>query len=237
MYLTAHKVRNPSAEGINAFLHVHKDVPLPYRSPAVPDIDRVSQFAGGYEVAKDVDVRPGGNDVLAYLDLVAPDDVGDAALRAAVDSLSRRVSEGDPIPVTVIGDGVAARFGGTIDVAERAGEPSRVLRELTERCLRLLPHRFDPVPEPTGPYAIWVAAGAEGARLWLPPATLSRLPQSPSRRLRILIPHDVLAGGPPFDALRESALALLGLGEADVRSAGGVEFVDPRTARVLWRRE
>lgn len=235
MYLTAHRVRTSAGEGVNAFLHLHRDTPIPYVAPGAPDIDLVSQLACGYEVCKETDVRPGGNEVLAYLDLVARDDVAESDLRVAVDTLVDSLAGGKSIPVTVAVQGVSARFGCTVGVAGMPGAPSRELGELAGRCLRLLPQRHLPPLQVRGPYVVWIAAGAEGLRLWLPPATLARLPRSPSRQVRMLIPHEALAAGAPVDLLRDSALVLLGLTKEAIDTAGGVELVDPRTARVLAR--
>ena len=236
MYLTAHHVQpKAGAPGINAFLSLHREQPLPLRGPDVPDIDYVSQFAGGYPVAEDRPVRPGGNTVTAYLDLVAPDAVSETELRSAVAALRARVGSSDRTPITVPANGVAARFGAVVPMDDRADERRMLLDRLEAAALALLPRRNSPPRPVSGPYVVWATAGAEGVRLWLPPVTLQRLPQSPARRARMLVPAEVLrdASGTAVDALGETAVALLGVGDADLAREGGVEIVDPQSAKTL----
>jgi hypothetical protein len=204
------------------------------RSAGVPDVDYVSQFAAGYPVAEDRPVRPGGNTVTAYLDLVAPDDADEADLRRAVAALRQRLGE-EPTPVTVAVTGVAARFGAVVTLDGRPEAQQALLDRLEAAALALVPRRNAPPRPVRGPYVVWADASAEGVRLWLPPATLQRLPRSPARRARVLVPTDVLrdASSTAFDALGETAVALLGLGDAELAREGGVEILDPQSAKTL----
>lgn len=76
MYLTAQHVRSRSGEdGVQAYLHLH-DLPAA-RFP--PDPLTVPQEHPGRMVRSHVGLRPGGNHVLSYLDIVAPDAAGGEA--------------------------------------------------------------------------------------------------------------------------------------------------------------
>lgn len=235
MYLTAHQVRSSSGEeGVNAFLGMHRDQALPLGRPDEPDIDYVAQLAGGYPVAEQRALRPGNNTVTAYLDLVAPDAVREVDLGSAVSRIRSRIGS-ERTPITELGGGVAARFGAVLAMDERHDDLRRLLERLWVAAAALLARRYDPAPAVSGPLVVWAASVADGVRLWLPPATLSRLPRSPARRVRILVPHEVMQDGTPMGVLREAAVALLGIGDSGSPNDAGVEIVDPRTAKTLAR--
>jgi hypothetical protein len=69
MYITAHLVKSgDQREGINAFLHVHG------ASFAWPeDASSLPETTPGRTVLHRTDLPPGGNQVRAYLDILAPD--------------------------------------------------------------------------------------------------------------------------------------------------------------------
>lgn len=70
MYLTSHHVVSPSSgqEGINAFLYLHGEHSWSVRPPEIPDQNP------GVLRAQSISVRPPGNEVRSYLDIVAPDE-------------------------------------------------------------------------------------------------------------------------------------------------------------------
>ena len=233
MYLTAQRVRSKAGqEGINAFLHQHRDQHLPLKGVDEPDIDQVSRLVAGYPVAASHDVPPGNNQVIAYLDLVAADTVPQAHLQAAVAHLHSRIGL-EPLPISVGVCGVAARFGALPDDRQGAPDLHTWLESLRDAALALLTHRNDPPRQASGAYVVWASSGADGVRLWLPPATLARLPQPLARRMRVLVPHEVLQTD-ALDALQEVASFVLGLDEAQLRQHG-VEIVDPSSAKILAR--
>lgn len=94
MYATAHRVRSgKDVEGINAFLHRHgQDAAWPADPSAIPERDP------GQQVWDAVTVPPGGNDVLSYLDVIAPDGVGVEELDVALTGLwlDLQAAEQDP---------------------------------------------------------------------------------------------------------------------------------------------
>ena len=94
MYATAHRVRSRrDVEGINAFLHRHgHDVAWPADPSAIPERDP------GQQVWEAVAVVPGGNEVLSYLDVIAPDGVGVDELEVALTGLwlDLQAAEQDP---------------------------------------------------------------------------------------------------------------------------------------------
>jgi hypothetical protein len=77
MYVAAQRVRSPGgASGINAFLFLHGDQEIPDSSWACPDVDVIAEHAPGTLVVQRVEQPSGGNDILSYLDVAAPDAIG-----------------------------------------------------------------------------------------------------------------------------------------------------------------
>jgi hypothetical protein len=89
MYLTAHLLRSgDQREGINAFLHVHG---VSFAWP--DDASSLPETAPGRTVLHRTDLPPGGNQVRAYLDILAPDRTPRAELAEALTALSRDLRE------------------------------------------------------------------------------------------------------------------------------------------------
>jgi hypothetical protein len=134
MYVTAQRVVAPLGdEGINAFLHLHgrefawPDDPGPLASRNPGDL-----------IERATEVAPGGNRVLAYLDVLAPDGTERAAIARAFAELSADL-DGRANPTWYEREGVTVRFG--VDRAiEAQGLEARVaqLGWLTASVERLM---------------------------------------------------------------------------------------------------
>lgn len=70
MYLTSHHVVSPSSghEGVNSFLYLHGAYTWTELPPGIPDQNP------GTLTAQSISVRPPGNRVRSYLDIIAPDE-------------------------------------------------------------------------------------------------------------------------------------------------------------------
>ncbi len=70
MYLTSHHVVSPSGEheGVNTFLYLHGAYTWTQLPPEIPDKNP------GTLTAQSISVRPPGNRVRSYLDIIAPDE-------------------------------------------------------------------------------------------------------------------------------------------------------------------
>jgi hypothetical protein len=139
MFATAHRVRSYNGQtGINAFVHFHgagfpwpaEPWHLPEDAPGEPDPAR-----------ERIDIRPGGNRVCAFLDLLAPDGTPTAALEIAVEALWLELTEAEASgvsttdPIAYECEGVAMRFG----VPDKAAtQGSRELLALMEALRPLL---------------------------------------------------------------------------------------------------
>ncbi|MBI3204057.1 MAG: hypothetical protein HYZ29_21145 [Myxococcales bacterium] len=80
MYLTSHHVVSPSSgqEGVNTFLYLHGPYTWTQPPPGIPDQNP------GTLSAQSISVRPPGNRVRSYLDIVAPDETRWAEVRSAL---------------------------------------------------------------------------------------------------------------------------------------------------------
>ena len=89
MYLTAHLVKSrDQREGMNAFLHVHG---VGFAWP--DDASSLPETAPGRTVLDCTDLPPGGNQIRAYLDILAPDRTPRAEIEEALTALSQDLHE------------------------------------------------------------------------------------------------------------------------------------------------
>ncbi|HVV81751.1 MAG TPA: hypothetical protein VHE35_01685 [Kofleriaceae bacterium] len=88
MLLTAQRVVSPATgvHGVNVYLFAHG----PYTWPHVPDAF-LPEVDPGELVQQWLQIDPGGNDVVSYLDVVAPDEVQHVDLHQRLASLKFRL--------------------------------------------------------------------------------------------------------------------------------------------------
>jgi hypothetical protein len=132
MYVTAHRVRDSQGnQAIHTFLRRHDrhDCPFPEDPVSVP------QFAPGRLVRKNVTLTPGGNTVLSYLDLMAPEGAWSDAWRAPLVKLAARIDERESPLIAEI-ERLTVIFGAT-DEMRTADE----YRQLLQAALSLLDTR------------------------------------------------------------------------------------------------
>lgn len=116
MYVTAHHVSNEHKTGINAFIHKHGEA---FCWPDEPW--RLPETEPGAMVGDKVQVKPGGNAVHSYLDVLSPDDVSPDEIGAALiglwlELLTDEAAPGSPAgllpnPVVYRRGRVVLRFG------------------------------------------------------------------------------------------------------------------------------
>jgi hypothetical protein len=235
MYLTAHRVRTRGGvEGVNAYLSLHGDTALPLAHDAAPDLDRISQSVGGVVVARHEDVPPGGNQVLVFLELAAADGLSAAELHGALDELGAS-ARANGLPVSMRRANLAARCQAVVALSDLPTLGVGAFDELRDKALALRPEREREQVD-AGAYVVHAGYSFEGVRLWLPPATLARVEDSPMRRMRLSVPGDLLrAPHEPLAVLREAAQTLLGVTASELDRVGGIEILDPRTGTVFAR--
>ena len=94
MYLTAHRVREShgTATGLNVFFHTHdgKDI-FAGSHEDVELIRRTTEADPGRLVGKWTELKAGGNTVLSYLDVIAPDGTSKADLTDALEKFRSKI--------------------------------------------------------------------------------------------------------------------------------------------------
>lgn len=107
MLLTAQRVISPAsqARGVNVYRYAHG----PHDWERVPD-KFLPEANPGELVAQWIQLRPGGNRVVSFLDVVAPDDMNVVQLQQALTSL-KRVLQDQGNPTTAYLDPLWVRFG------------------------------------------------------------------------------------------------------------------------------
>jgi hypothetical protein len=125
MYATAHRVlstRN-SREGINAFLHTHgHDFPWPEDAASLPEVNP------GRLEDEIIGIRPGGNRVRAYLDILAPDTIALNDLLSTLGKLSASIPSLDN-PLVTHDSTITIRFGVEPALENERAEQFKILVE------------------------------------------------------------------------------------------------------------
>ncbi|HRI68000.1 MAG TPA: hypothetical protein PK156_27375 [Polyangium sp.] len=130
MYITAQRVRSPFPirEGINAFLHEHRAKEYAKIEWEKPDLTRIADHEPGILTAQDVDLRPGGNSVLSFLDIVVKDDAPQKQIDEALAKFRKRLTSSAPRRVAVYG-GVGIRLNVDAGLESKLIEEFDVLRK------------------------------------------------------------------------------------------------------------
>ena len=139
MYLTAHRVRRIKGEqdevGIDAFLHRHEADDFPNTAFDDQVIDWITNKNPGKLIAESVDLVPGGNTVLSFIDIVGKEDIDSTRIQHLLDQTEPEI-EGMHAPITKYAPArdLAVRFGITMGL--KGGEVKEY-KALTERAMRL----------------------------------------------------------------------------------------------------
>ncbi len=135
MYTTAHRVRSRDGQsGVNSFRYEHGDDEGGLINWDTPDVAAIADGYLGVLMVQSYDVPPGGNRVLAYLDVAAADGVEIQRVVRALDVLSNQVGR-EPSPIVVVLNGVGVRFGWEYGVTPAV---RREFDELRSRILEIL---------------------------------------------------------------------------------------------------
>ncbi len=141
MYATAHRVsRQETGEtGINAFLYLQGFQAHHVTSAwTAADIERVTANEPGTLANKHCSMAQGGNTVMSYLDVIAPDGISAQIIASAFGAFAPVVGT-DEMPIMRVFNNVAINFSLAVRLY---GQEEREYGELCATILRLL--------EPTG---------------------------------------------------------------------------------------
>jgi hypothetical protein len=138
MYLTAHRVKShdEAATGVNVFFHLH-GVKDPFASSLGDQelLRLVTESEPGRLVGQWTDLKPGGNTVLSYLDVIAPDGTRGSVLEQALDDLRGALPAEEAQPSLRSHGKVVVAFGAAFGLRGAAR-----LREFDELRLALQTH-------------------------------------------------------------------------------------------------
>ena len=143
MYLTAHRVRQMKGEGfkigIDAFLHQHEEHELPENMQEDNSIvDQIANQNPGTLIAESVDLVPGGNAVLSFVDIVGKENLDQEYIQGFLDQKERDIEhhfQEKHVPFTDSNRDIAVQFGVSYGLR---GQEVREYKALTERAIRLL---------------------------------------------------------------------------------------------------
>ena len=230
IYITAQKVLSPTTgqSGVNAFR---------YAQAAVRSFELVEVDDPGVLEAQRIQVPPGGNEVLCFLDVLAPDGTEPSAFKLVLETLRQTWEHGrrdgavqedvhalfvpGRIPVESIADDLGRLISGLVEVAEASPAPSA---------------------RDGRPITIIVTSTEEGRRYALDEDSRRRVQLVSGAVLggrSVTLAHEIGAHyaasrvfGDLYDALLGS---LTGLDALRLQSEfGGVRFVDEPTRKTLW---
>lgn len=144
MYLTAQRIQRikDGKVGINAFLHQHGEHDLPgnMQFDEGDSIDQIINQYPGKLIAESVDLVPGGNRVLSFVDIVGMEDTDRERIQNFLDIVERNI-EGIEAPITESAPDLSVRFGITLGLQ---GNEVREYKTLTEQAMHLFESRNPP---------------------------------------------------------------------------------------------
>ena len=143
MYLTAHRVRRIRGEkvevGIDAFLHQHEAPELPEDMQDNKNIiDQIAYENPGKLIAESVDLVPGGNAVLSFVDIVGKENLDQEYIQDFLAQKEHDIKQHFQekyVPFTDSDRDIAVQFGVSYGLR---GQEVREYNALTERAMRLL---------------------------------------------------------------------------------------------------
>lgn len=221
MYLVAQQVESPRGSiGTNVVMYRHATTPAPINWES-PDLEAIASQYPGERVAQHVEVVPGGNSVICYLDVAAHDAVSHQKINAALDALSSQVQEGTS-GAALHGE-VAVEFRVTM-MRARNGVVARFI-ELRDAMLHLLEHQNEAAqPLHAQRLTIRVEKNIDHWRYSLEPQDRDRVPAIVTS---VTVPFDVADdfGAMYGDLLPHAAEWVTGLSRSQLLKLGGVRFI------------
>lgn len=146
MYLTAHRLQrikgNKVDVGINAFLYQHEaqDLPEDTRFDTEGIIEQITQQNLGKLIAESIDLVPGGNSGISFVDIVGRESLDKERIREFLDQMEPAI-EGLYRPVTKSAPDIAVKFAIPLGLQ---GNEIREYKALTERAMYLFESREPP---------------------------------------------------------------------------------------------
>lgn len=235
MYATAQRVRtSKGVVGINAFLHEHGEESQELNWSTI-SISQISDYNPGKMVAQLAEVVPGGNSVLSFLDVLAPDGTSPAAIQAAL-TLQMGALLSGVLPTEVRLQNISLRFGAVFGLEKAA---SLEYAQLADRVLQVVRDRPAPAWREKEPVDIVASQGTGTLSLKLTAPSKERLEREGGLKGS---PRSVSLDGDVGDAFEEIHGDLLlhlvplltGLSLEELAQIGGARVRFAGQDQVLW---
>ena len=235
MYLTAQRLTTLSGEmGINVLLHRHGGRDIPGMSWEKPDVEFVAEKVPGTVVAQNLEIPPGKNHVMSYLDVVASDSVEAPHISDVLDQAERLLEHQAP-PLVRCLEGVGVRFSLEPGLEGYEDEEFKALKHAS---LQLLRSPIDQSWQACRPLTINVRVSDQEVRFALDSESTTRVLERHPTALppkSITIEHEMRrdferAHG---DVIPHMILALTGLRLEDVIELGGVRLKEVPEGRII----
>jgi hypothetical protein len=232
MYATAQRVRAADGRvGINTFLHEHGSQETAALEWAEPDIAVISRECPGRIVSETVEVAPGGNVVLSYLDVAAHDSVPVEEIGSALDRFTHSLADCSPLPCGKLLGRVAVEFG-MVQAVE--GVQAEEYEALEGNLLETIRSRPVPAWLSEDPLTVLVRLDEAGFAFFLDGEGATRVRAKHLGRwgpCRVLVNHETKCEFERIhrDMVRHVVPLLTDLRLEEVAAMGGVRFKDELT--------
>ena len=237
MYLTAQRLYSPAKKktGINAFLYRHGDEAVPGMSWARPLVELVADQHIGTRGPEHVEVAPGGNRVVSFVDIVAADGTPIDQIETAVQTFEARLSP-EQLPLSMTVGVVAIRFGAQFGLAEV--QLREEFTQIAAQALDLLRNPREPAWSALEPLEVDVEQTEEELRFTLRPDAKRRLAAlhgADWHAPRVSISHDRREAFETIhgDVFKNFVPILTELDAERVANMGGMRFYNAHTLAML----
>lgn len=237
MYLTAQHVYSVTKKktGINAFLYRHGAEVVPGMSWARPIVEPVADEHIGTRGPEHVEIAPGGNRVLSFVDIVTADGTPIEQVQDAIRTFGASFSP-ERLPASITIGTVAIRFGAQSGLDKNQAHAE--FAQIAEQALDLLRNPREPAWRTHEPLEVDVEQTEGGLRFTLRPEAKRRLAAIHGPEWgasRVSISHDTreafeLAHG---DVFKNFVPILANLDIERVADLGGMRFYKAHTGEVL----
>ena len=242
MYVLSQRVASSvrPERGINTFVHVHDDPTMIAVDEHGWDMERIATLNPGRLVGRRIEVFPGGNTVLSYLEIAGPDVAVPAEISDALDQFETELGS-DTSCSRMLGD-IAVRFHLVLRPAGFEGLAAHELRSLRGPLEIAVSDWVDgrlPVPSQE-PLVVWREADDEKTTFTLDEHSLLRVQEVSTHELSscpVTVGHTTRQ---EFEKMYGSVFGniipvVVGLPHSTVVALGGVELRDKSTGEVLMR--
>jgi hypothetical protein len=242
MYLTAQRVYSLTRKktGINAFLYRHGAEVVPGMSWDQPILERIADEYIGTRGPEYIEIAPGGNRVVSFVDIVAADGTPIEQVEEAI-RFFRTTLSSERLPVLKTIGTVAIRFGAQSGLTE--DQAHEEFTQIAGKALDLLRNPREPAWRTQEPLEVDVEQTEEGLRFTLRPEAKRRLAAIHGAGWgapRVSVSHDTreafeLAHG---DVFKNFVPILADLEMERVADLGGMRFYKAHTDDILaeWPR-